>query len=296
MARLGHREGGCRPCRAGRLARATVMGRILRAIASAEAMGLILVLVALQALTFGISSSLQNTDTTAFFWVCFLGALIAFVLSKRNINGIQASVGIVALGAAGVWILGARLSSPLLNLGNAILLMIPHLFPAIRFHIPIDTAGISDAWLVVAEASNALSARVQVWLIGLDRNVTVNDPLVRNMAWILIMWLISAWMGWFTARRNAIAALLPSLVLLAAITSYSERRVETLWFMVFILLLLMGIWNYKNHTTQWERRKVDYSDSIRYDVSQAVVFLTLTISVIAFITPSISWREIRDYL
>jgi hypothetical protein len=103
-------------------------------------------------------------------------------------------------------------------------------------------------------------------------------------------------MGWFAGRRNAIAALLPSLVLLAAITSYSERRIETLWLMVFILLLLMGIWNYKNHTTQWERKKVDYSDSIRYDVSQAVLLLSLTIGMIAFITPSVSWRELRDLL
>ncbi len=58
----------------------------------------------------------------------------------------------------------------------------------------------------------------------------------------------------------------------------------------------MGIWNYKNHTMQWERRKVDYSDSILYDVSQAVVLLSLAIGVVAFITPSISWREIRDFL
>jgi hypothetical protein len=35
------------------------------------------------------------------------------------------------------------------------------------------------------------------------------------MAWLLILWLISAWMGWFAARRNAIAALLPSIILLA---------------------------------------------------------------------------------
>jgi transglutaminase-like putative cysteine protease len=119
---------------------------------------------------------------------------------------------------------------------------------------------------------------------------------VRNMVWILIVWLIAGWMGWYAGRRNAIAALLPSILLLALITSYSERRVETLWLMVFVLLLLMGIWNYRNHTAQWESRKVDYSDSIRYDVTQAVIFLSLVLGIAAFITPSISWREIRDFL
>ena len=54
--------------------------------------------------------------------------------------------------------------------------------------------------------------------------------------------------------------------------------------MVLILLLLMGIWNYRNHTTQWERRRVDYSDSIRYDVGQSVVVLAIAITFVAFVT------------
>ncbi|HSL45260.1 MAG TPA: transglutaminase-like domain-containing protein [Anaerolineales bacterium] len=270
--------------------------RIFRRIVSAEVIGMALVVGALQVLTYGISGSLRNTDTTYFFWVCFLAALIAFGLSKRNANGIRAAAAIIALGALGIWILGARLPMPLLDLGNALIQVLSQAVPAIRSETPIDTTAIADAWRVVAEASIALGMRVQVWLRSIDRNVMVNDALVRNMVWMMIMWLLSAWMGWFTARRNAMAALLPSLVLLAAITSYSERRVETLWSMVFILLLLMGIWNYKNHTVQWDRKKVDYSDSIRYDVSQAVIFLSIAIGVLALITPSVSWRAIRDYL
>ena len=276
-----------------------IMVRILRRLLSAESIGLILILIALQTLAYGISSSLRNIDprqVVYFSWVCLLAALIAFGFNKLNWDGIQALLGMIALGLIGVWILGARLTSPLMDLAQAILSITPQILPAIRSDVPIDTTAINDAWLVVAESSNALSARVQTWLMGFDRNVTVNDALVRNMVWVLILWLLSAWVGWFAARRQAIAALLPSIGLLALITSYSEHRVETLWLMVFILLLLMGIWNYKNHTTQWERRKVDYSDSILYDVSQAVIILSVAVGVLAFITPSISWRQIRDYL
>ena len=272
------------------------MNRVVNRIFSAEVMGLLLVSVALQALTSGIASSLRNTDTKYFFWVCLPGSLIAFALSKRSGNGILASVGMVVLGVLGIWVLGARLASPLLDLGDAILTTLAQITPAIRSQIPIDRSAIADAWLVIAEASNALSLRFQTWLISLNRNVTVNDALIRNMVWVLIMWLFAAWMGWFAGRRNAIAALLPSILLLAAVISYSEYRIYTLWLMIFVLLLLMGVWNYRNHIAQWERRRVDYSDSIRYDVAQAVVLLTLIIGAVAFITPSISWREIRDYL
>ena len=273
-----------------------ILVRLLRRMLSAEALGLLLVAIALQVLTYGISSSLRNTDTTYFFWVCLLAVLFAFGLSKRGHNGIATSVAITALGILGVWILGARLASPLLDLGKALLTIAPQILPAIRFDLPIDSSTVADAWLVVLEASNALSLRVQTWAMSFNRDVTVNDALVRNMVWLLIMWLVAAWMGWFAGRRNAMAALLPSILLLALIISYSERRIETVWLLVFILLLLMGIWNYKNHTVQWEQIRVDYSDSIRYDVTQAVVLLSIVIGVLAFITPSISWRDIRDFL
>lgn len=273
-----------------------MIGRILRKLLSADIMALVLMLTALEALTIGISSSLRNTDTRYFFWICLAAALVSCVLNRLRFNGIQTSVAMAALGIIGVWILGARLTRPLLDLGNAILDVAPLVVSGLRSHNPVDITPVVETWRAVSDASNALSQRIQVWLMGLNRNVTVNDPLVRNMTWTLIMWLNASWIGWFAGRRSAVPALLPSILLLAAVTSYSEYRVEMLWLMVFILLLLLGVWNYKNHTTLWETKRVDYSDSIRYDVSQAVVFLTIIIGILAFATPSISWRDVRDFI
>src|SRR5215212_9033098 len=105
MAHLCHREGSCRPHCPRRVAR-SAMNRmqLLRRIVSADALGLILVLSALQAFTYGIGSSLRNTDTRYFFWVCLLSAWIAFGFSKRNLAGISASVAMLILGLLGVWI------------------------------------------------------------------------------------------------------------------------------------------------------------------------------------------------
>jgi transglutaminase-like putative cysteine protease len=273
-----------------------MMARIWRKLVSADALGLILVLIALQTLTYGVSSSLRGTDTASLFLVCIIAALVSLLLSTKKLNGIQASALIVALGVIGVWILGARLAHPLLDLLKSVDTLIPQIIPAIREQIAIDTAALTEAWAVILQASSTLTARWQTWLLGIDRNVTVNDGLIRNMIWTLLMWLIAAWAGWFAGRRNAILALLPSVVLLAVVISYSEYKVGTLWMMVFILLLLMGVWNYKNHTIQWERRRVDYSDSIRYDNTQAILFLAISLGIIAYLTPSFSWRQLRDYL
>jgi len=101
--------------------------RLLRRLVSADAIGLILVVSALQAFAYGISSSLRNTDTRYFFWVCLLAAWIAFGFSKRNLDGVSASLGMLALGILGVWILGAQLTAPLLDIGRAILAIVPQL-------------------------------------------------------------------------------------------------------------------------------------------------------------------------
>ncbi len=272
------------------------MIRFLRRLASADVIGLLLIVAAVQAFTFGISSSLRNTDTRYFFWACVFAVLIALQLNQLQLTGVQASVSMIIIGVLGIWIVAAQLFHPLLDLGKVVLHLLPQLIPSINSHYPIDGTALLEPWHVVTDASTALGLRVQGWLLSLEKPESINDGLVRSMIWTLIVWLIAAWMGWFTGRRNAVTALLPSILLLALVTSYSEHRVYTLWGMVSILLLMMGIWNYRNHTAQWERKKVDYSDSIRYDVTQAVIFLTLAIGGIAFITPSVSWQDIRDFL
>ncbi len=269
--------------------------RLLGKTLTVNALGLVLVILALQILTYGVSSSLRDTDTTYLFPICLTAALVGLGLSKGKLNGLPASVAIAALGFIGMWIMGAGLVSPLVGLLKSVSTVIPQLNPALRTPVVVDQAAIMAAWDVIAQASLALTARLQSWMIALSQNVNVNDALVRNMLWTLTMWFTSAWIGWFTGRRNAIAALLPAITLLAVVTSYSEYKTETIWLMVSVLLLLMGVWNYKNHMQQWETRKVDYSESILYDSGQAVFFLTLIIGVLAFITPSISWRDIRDY-
>src|SRR5215203_62354 len=269
--------------------------RLTRRLFSAEVMGLILVALALQVFTYGVASSLRSTDTNSFFYVCIIAVLLGLGLGKIKSKPVPASAGIAAVGVAGIWILGARLADPLLVLLRSITALFPQIIPAIRSKTNLDTTAITDAWLPIVEASTALTMRLQTWLAGFDRNVTVNDALIRNLVWLLMLWFLAAWMGWFTARRNAVAALTPSICVLALVTSYSEFKVETIWALVFVMLLLMGVWNYKNHTHQWETRKVDYSDSIRYDNTQAVLFLAVAICSLAFITPSISWQQIRDY-
>src|SRR5215211_1696640 len=272
------------------------MIRLLQRILSVNALGLIIVLIALQVLSSGVATSLRGTNKEILFGICILAAWIGLGFSRVKSNGWQASAWIVAIGVISMWILGAGLAYPLFNLLRSVIAAGPQLFPSIGYRFDVEAHQIVDAWTQIAGSSLALKLRLQNWWISYDVRVPINDALVRNLLWAFILWFVSAWVGWHTARRKAVIAMLPAIFLLLEVTNYSNQRANTLWLMVFLMLLLMGVWNYGNHIAQWETRQVDYSDSIRYDTTQAVLLLAGAIGFLSFITPSISWREIRDYL
>ena len=262
---------------------------------TADALGLMLVLVALLFFTQGIVSSLVRTETGHFFVACLVAALLGLGLAKRNWKSYQAAAAIAALGVAGVWLIGARLMIPLIDLLRSVLRILPQMLAAVQFKTAVDLEPVQEAWKIIAQASGALALRFQLWLTGFHGKVQVNDALLRALIWLLILWLIAAWIGWFTARRNATTAFLPAILLLAFVSSYSERSSWALWGLVCAMLLLMGVWNYKNHIRHWESSQVDYSESIRGDITLTVLLLAGLMGWLAFITPSVSWQQIRDY-
>ena len=270
--------------------------RLLRRLLSVEVLGPVLVIASLQMMAYGISSSLPGTNVSYLFAVCLFAAILGWSLSQSKINGFYSTLLIVVFGITGIWMIGARLFLPLLDWFKAVTALVPQIEPAIRDKIAMDLTQVRLAWTVIAQSSAALWTRWQFWLKDVGGNVSVNDALVRNMIWSFVLWCLAAWIGWFAARRRAIPALLPGILLMAFILSYSEYRIYSLWMMVILMLLLMGVWNYKNHTVQWQQRRVDYSDSILYDNTQAVIFLAFLFGTVAFAAPSISWRSIQDAL
>jgi len=81
---------------------------------------------------------------------------------------------------------------------------------------------------------------LQSWLRGFKENIMVNDALLRNMAWVLFLWLCAAWMGWFAQKRNTLASIVPVIGLLALVISFSEIRIDSLWLKLILMLLVMG--------------------------------------------------------
>ena len=132
-----------------------LLSKLFSRLLSADALGIIFMVAALQVLTYGISESLRNTDTSSFFNIGLIALVISFGLGKTRFNGISSSVLFAALGLVIVWILGARLLVPLQIFGQVVLSKVPEIIPAIRYKQVIDTTAIIEAWMTISDASSA---------------------------------------------------------------------------------------------------------------------------------------------
>lgn len=269
--------------------------RVLKRILNADVLGLSLVFAAIEVLLYGAETAIRGVQMSNLFWLCLLSALLGLSGAKSKWNGRHVAAATITLGVILIWILGARISDSLIDLISSTIKAGPQLFPQISYQFDVDASGITSVWTTISDSSNALMSRWQTWLFGATRNVRVRDTLIRDLIWTFALWLLSTWMGWFAAKRNSVVALLPGAILLTGLLMSNEDPVDSLWAYVILMLLLMGIWNYKNHAQQWETKGIDYSDSICIDITQYLLMVTVAVGVVSYSTPSISWRDIRDY-
>lgn len=269
--------------------------RVLKRIVSADALAACLVLLALQVLLYGVERAVRDAEIHNLFWICLLAAAIGFRTALRSWSAKHSTALIIVLGIITFWMVGARVSVPLADLIRSFFTSGVQVFPNISYRFDVDATSMTASWNVVNASSTALLARFQTELASIE-SFRIKDVLIRNMLWMFLLWLLAAWIGWFAGKRNGMVSLLPGVILLTFLTWSTERRVESLWGLVMIMLLLMGIWNYRQHVHDWEANHIDYSDSIRLDVGQFTLMIIVVVGLISYITPSISWEDIRDYL
>lgn len=268
----------------------------LRRVFRADVIGMCLVLIAIQVLLYGVGTVIRESESHTLFWICMMAAAISFFGAHSRWKVRQLSAALITLGIIAVWIAGAGITGPIVDLIRGLIAAGPQLFPQINYRFETNVPNVVMLWTAIGDSSAALATRLQASIYDGVEARRLSDVLITNMFWMFALWLLSAWMGWFAARRNGMASLLPGVMLLTYLVSATERRAESLWAFVMIMLLLMGIWNFKNHIQHWEIHHIDYSDSIRFDSSQFILLVVAVVGLASYITPSISWRDIRDYL
>ncbi len=269
---------------------------ILKKIGLHNFITLTLLLVAVNCVDAGLGAIIRGATMSAFFSVGTAAALLGWGLASGRFKAWLAWVGILALGMLLLTSSTAQLGDPLLELAKLLPSVLYQQFLWAREHIPPDFSAAVSAWAVVMAQYRGLWERVAHWVQGVLSGVNIFDPVVRVLAWSLLLWPIAAWAGWFLRRRQPLIGMAPALVLLALVGDYTRAEIWPLWGLVSITLLLMGLMRYETNMQRWLSRGIDYAEIIQGDTMLAIFLVTSALALMAWVVPSISIKSITDAL
>ncbi len=253
-----------------------------------------LLLIALNCFVVGLGSIVRGAETSAFLPVGTLAVLLGWGLSQNRLKGWQAFGSLGLLGGLLLWGRVAQFGGPLLKLATSM----PTYLLRSYSHQPVsqipEAALIQSAVEALATQSAAAWARLLAWLAGLGTGSGPNDPIVRLLAWSLLLWVVAAWAGWATGRNKVLAGLVPALAVLAWVTQYTGANLTTLWLMTASTLGLMGIARFDANLRRWGAAKLDYAEMIVTNTLVAMVTLTLGLAALGWALPLVSIKDILE--
>jgi transglutaminase-like putative cysteine protease len=144
--------------------------------------------------------------------------------------------------------------------------------------------------LVSSTGSAAL--RIFAWVGALAAGTEAFDPLVNELVWTTVAWLVAAWAGWFIRRKeHPLLAMVPSGALLAGISNYTNYHFYPLVLFLGIALILVLAIKLNSQERSWEKCGIDYPSEIRLDVGMSAAPILFLILAAAAVVPSISIRN-----
>lgn len=166
----------------------------------------------------------------------------------------------------------------------------------------LDDIDSSLLGLIMRDLINSLediTARLEIWLIGLSRGNAAFDSTVVLVLWGLAMWAVAVWAVWFVRRRNQpLLGITPAGVLFAACLSFLG---ESGLLMVPVLtgaLLLMAARQFLRQEKRWQIEGIDYAEDIQFDQIQwsgaMVVGVIVLAMMISYVSPHKIFNSLRE--
>lgn len=254
---------------------------------------LALVLTALSACVFGLSSVIRGLDFGPAFLLCTAGLLLAWYLASRSLPGWAAGAACLAIGAAVVLTRIGQLEIPLVHAAQAWVGIFLQGWP----WNPVPWDGFLAALERLGGPAVVLAGRLYTWLVALAGPLPAFDPIATSLAWSLAFWCAGAWAGWWTRRwGEAFSGLVPAGALLAI--SLNLVRGETGALLVFLgaALFLRAIASHARREQDWQARGIDFPEYLQLDFSIGSLMLVIVLVAAAVLTPSISIHKLVDGL
>lgn len=254
-----------------------------------------LVLIILTASAAGVTSVLLGPDWGSLWRGLLFGLLSGWVLAIFRRPAWQAAWVILVLGLIYVFFFVGGMGEKT----SVVAAELFHIAGRILFAMP----GVQVDWIpLAARVGELLSSievilgRIQVWVVALASGQPVFDPVAAALVWSTLVWNIAGWAGWVVeARKNALLAVMPAVMLSLATLSYARRTSFVLYLILGSTLLLAAIVGLERLERVWDQQKIAYPARKGRQVGIAALTVSLLLVLLAALLPSISINRIADW-
>jgi transglutaminase-like putative cysteine protease len=257
---------------------------------------LALLFVLLAAAIAGVSAALQGPDWVSLWLSLLFALLLAWGLAFLRQPALRAAGILAGVGLLFLLLVPAGLAGKLGALAAAAVHALARL-------LPFQTGGglepntlkgllqdLSDSTVIVLQ-------RAQVWTAGLVSGRPAYDPVAAALVWNALVWVVAAWAGWIVeARRNALLAVFPALLLSLSTLSSAQRMSPTLYLMLGTALLLLATVQQSGRQQGWDEAGVAYPARKGRQVLNAALLLTLLLVFFSALLPSLSVQRLRQWI
>jgi transglutaminase-like putative cysteine protease len=144
------------------------------------------------------------------------------------------------------------------------------------------------------KTSGVVLERVRTWIIALVGGQPSFDPVATTFMWIVLLWIVAAWAGWVViAKRNALLAILPILILSLGTLSSGQKVPFSIYILFGLSLLALAAVQHYQREEDWEGRKIAYPPRLGRHIGVIAVLLSIGL---VFSTAVISSFEMPRFL
>ncbi len=252
-------------------------GVFKRAIRAEKLIALALLFVLLSAAILGVTSVLKGPDWASLWKSLLFGLLLGWALALWRRPAGQAALIAVVFGVLYI----------LLFPGGFWGKLIPPISEVIRLGwqsvtssqgAKTDLSPLVHSLMELSTSSGVVIERIRAWMAALVSRQPAFDPVAAALVWSLLAWIVAAWAGWVVeARRSALLAVLPALLLSTGTLSYGRRMSFALYLMLGAMLLLLATVQHERREQGWVKTGVAYPKEKGRQIGLTALLVTVVL-------------------
>jgi transglutaminase-like putative cysteine protease len=245
----------------------------------------------------GLSKIVRGFDLELAWTLATAGIALGWLLAQSRASGAFASLLALSVGISAIIGRVGQLGGRVTTLARVLADLVWQI--GLWWRDPLHARVLPDAHASLRALAEFLSdlgtllVRTRDWLGALATGTPAFDPVAVAIVWSCAIWCVVGWAVWFIVRRGqTFQAFLPAIILLATMLAYTGADSAYLAPLLGATLLLMPLASQRVRERVWARAGVAVAEDLTQDIAMLTIPLAVFLLLFAFLTPSLSIREI----